>query len=70
MPPANWDGPFILSPYDSKTLFAGTNQLWKSTDRGDSWTPLGGDMTTGVDRSKLTASEKRERALQAMKAAG
>ncbi|MBZ5556611.1 MAG: hypothetical protein LAO77_04980 [Acidobacteriia bacterium] len=52
MPPANWDAPFILSPHDSKTLYAGTNQLWKSTDRGDAWTSLG-DMTTGVDRSKL-----------------
>jgi photosystem II stability/assembly factor-like uncharacterized protein len=50
--PANWDGPFILSPQDSKTLYAGTNRLWKSTDRGDHWTPLG-DMTTGVDRSTL-----------------
>ena len=52
MPPANWDGPYILSPHDSRTLYAGTNQLWKSTDRGDSWAPLG-DLTTGVDRSKL-----------------
>jgi hypothetical protein len=52
MPPANWDGPYILSPHDSKTLYAGTNQIWKSTDRGDTWIALG-DMTTGVDRSKL-----------------
>ena len=50
--PANWDGPFILSPHDSKTIYAGTNRLWKSTDRGDTWTPLG-LMTTGVDRSTL-----------------
>lgn len=52
MAPANWDAPFILSPHDSKTLYAGTNQLWKSTNRGDTWVSLG-DMTTGVDRSKL-----------------
>jgi Sortilin, neurotensin receptor 3, len=50
--PANWDGPFILSPHDSKTIYAGTNQLWKSTDRGETWTSLG-DMTTGVVRSTL-----------------
>ena len=50
--PANWDGPYILSSHDSKTLYAGTNRLWKSTNRGDSWTQLG-DMTTGVDRSTL-----------------
>jgi photosystem II stability/assembly factor-like uncharacterized protein len=52
MPPANWDAPFILSPHDTKTIYAGTNVLWKSTDRGDSWTSLG-TMTTGVDRSTL-----------------
>ena len=52
MPPANWDGPFIISSHDSKTLYAGTNQLWKTTNRGDSWVSLG-DMTTGVDRSTL-----------------
>jgi len=27
--------------------------LFKSTDRGDNWVRLGGDMTTGVDRNKL-----------------
>jgi photosystem II stability/assembly factor-like uncharacterized protein len=52
MPPANWDAPFIISPHDPRTLYAGTNQLWKTTDRGDSWTPLG-DLTSGVDRSRL-----------------
>ena len=53
MAPANWDAPFILSPHDPRTLYAGTNELWKSTDRGDSWMSLG-DLTTGVDRSTLT----------------
>ncbi len=52
MAPANWDAPFILSPFDSDTLYAGTNRLWKSTDRGDTWTSLG-DLTTQVDRSTL-----------------
>ena len=49
MEPANWDGPFILSPHDPSTIYAGTRTLWKSTDRGDSWQALG-DLTTGVDR--------------------
>jgi photosystem II stability/assembly factor-like uncharacterized protein len=57
MAPANWDGPFILSPHDPKTIYAGTNQLWKSTDRGDNWTSLG-DMTTGVDRSTLRLMDR------------
>jgi photosystem II stability/assembly factor-like uncharacterized protein len=53
MEPANWDAPFILSPHDPHTIYAGTRRLWKSTDRGQSWRSLG-DPTTGVDRSTLT----------------
>ena len=52
MAPANWDGPFIISPHDASTLYAGTNILWKTTDRGDSWEALG-DLTTGVDRRTI-----------------
>ena len=53
MAPANWDAPFILSPHDPSTLYAGTDRLWRSVDRGDSWTSLG-RLTSGVDRSTLT----------------
>ena len=47
MAPANWDGPLIISPHDASALYAGTNILWKTTDRGDSWHELG-DLTTGT----------------------
>jgi hypothetical protein len=52
MAPANWDGPFLISPHDPSTIYAGTNILWKSTDQGRNWEGLG-DMTTGVDRRTL-----------------
>jgi photosystem II stability/assembly factor-like uncharacterized protein len=52
MPPGNWDGPFVISPHDNNTLYAGLNELYKSTDRGDTWRPLG-DLTTGTDRRTL-----------------
>lgn len=52
MAPANWDGPFVLSPHDPQTIYAGTNILWKSTNRGERWEALG-DHTTGVDRQTL-----------------
>jgi len=58
MAPANWDGPFIISPHDNNTLYAGTNQLWKSTDRGDTWVSLG-DLTTGVNRRELRIMGER-----------
>jgi photosystem II stability/assembly factor-like uncharacterized protein len=53
MAPANWDAPILISHHDTKTIYAGTNILWKSTDRGDTWTALG-DRTTGVDRRTLS----------------
>ena len=36
MPPGT-DGPFIISPHDTNTLYAGLNELFKSTDRGDTY---------------------------------
>jgi photosystem II stability/assembly factor-like uncharacterized protein len=52
MHPANWDAPFILSPHDVRTIYAGGRHLFRSRDRGESWEDLG-DMTTGVDRRTL-----------------
>ncbi|MBW3535339.1 MAG: hypothetical protein KY453_09015 [Gemmatimonadetes bacterium] len=52
MEPANWDGPYIISPHDPNTLYAGTDELWVSHDRGESWRSLG-DLTSGVDRRDL-----------------
>ncbi|MDA0327946.1 MAG: hypothetical protein O2958_02875 [Gemmatimonadetes bacterium] len=57
MAPGNWDGPFIISPHDTNTLYAGLNELFKSTDRGDSWTSLG-DLTTGTDRRTLVIMDQ------------
>ncbi|MCH7564628.1 MAG: hypothetical protein IH968_12485 [Gemmatimonadetes bacterium] len=58
MAPGNWDGPFILSPHDNNTLYAGLDRLYKSTDRGDTWTDLG-DLTTGTDRRRLKIMGER-----------
>jgi photosystem II stability/assembly factor-like uncharacterized protein len=52
LPPANWDAPVLLSPHDPKTIYVGTNELWRSSDRGQTWVPLG-DRTTAVDRTTL-----------------
>jgi hypothetical protein len=53
MAPGNWDGPFLISPHDPNTIYAGTNILWRSRDQGRNWENLG-DQTTGVDRRTLT----------------
>lgn len=48
-----WNTPMAVSVHDHNTIYYGGNYLFKSTDRGDSWTRLGGDLTTGADRNKL-----------------
>lgn len=49
----NWDSPLILSPHSHTRLYFAANRLFKSDDRGESWKPLGGDLTRGVDRNRL-----------------
>jgi len=49
----NWDSPLAISRYHSNVIYLGGNYLFKSADRGDDWTKLGGDLTTGADRNKL-----------------
>ncbi len=48
----NWNSPLIISPHNSSTIYYGGNKLFKSTDRGDTWT-ASPDLTTQQDRTKL-----------------
>ena len=48
-----WNSPIVISAHDHNTIYYGGNFLFKSPDRGDSWTRLGPDLTNGQDRDKL-----------------
>ncbi|MEO9872619.1 WD40/YVTN/BNR-like repeat-containing protein [Ekhidna sp.] len=49
----NWDAPILVSPHDPATIYHGSQRLWKSTNRGDSWTSLSGDLTRDQERVTL-----------------
>lgn len=49
----NWDAPILVSPHVPSTIYHGSQRLWKSTDRGDSWTTLSGDLTRDQQRMAL-----------------
>ena len=51
----NWNSPIFLSPHDRNVLYFGGNFLFKSTDRGSSWTKASPDLTTN-DPAKLKDS--------------
>ncbi|MBI5472353.1 MAG: glycosyl hydrolase [Ignavibacteriae bacterium] len=54
----NWDSPLIISPHKSSRLYFAANILFRSEDRGDSWTPISGDLTRQIDRNKLQVMDK------------
>jgi photosystem II stability/assembly factor-like uncharacterized protein len=50
----NWDAPVLVSPHDPSRLYFGSQRVWRSDDRGDSWEAISGDLTTDTNRYELT----------------
>ena len=42
----NWMTPFVVSKHNPSTLYYGTQKIFKSSDRGDSWECISPDLTT------------------------
>ncbi len=49
----NWDSPILISPHKAERLYFGSQRLWRSEDRGNSWTPISGDLTGGRNRYEM-----------------
>jgi photosystem II stability/assembly factor-like uncharacterized protein len=49
----NWETPFIISPHSPSRLYLGTNRLFRSDDRGNSWRAVSPDLTRQTDRNLL-----------------
>ncbi len=49
----NWDTPIEVSFHQPTRIFTGSYRLWRSDDRGDSWTPISGDLTRSQERVEL-----------------
>jgi Sortilin, neurotensin receptor 3, len=50
-----WSYPIAFSPHDPKTLYIGSQMLLKTTNEGQSWEPISGDLTRN-DKSKMGTS--------------
>ena len=55
----NWDAPILVSPHEPARLYFGSQRVWRSDDRGDSWTPVSQDLTKDQDRITLPVGGKR-----------
>lgn len=49
----NWDSPVLISPHDPNRLYFGSQRLWRSENKGDSWAPISKDLTTNTNRYEL-----------------
>lgn len=54
----NWDAPLIISNFDHKRIYFAANKVFRSDDRGNTWTVISGDLSRGVDRNKLPVMGK------------
>lgn len=46
----NWDSPVVISPHAHTRIYYASQYVWKSDDRGDSWTRISPDLTRNIFR--------------------
>ncbi len=49
----NWDSPLLLSPHSRTRLYFAAQRLFRSDDRGDTWTAVSPDLSAQIDRGTL-----------------
>jgi len=46
----NWSAPLAMHPVDPTILYFGTYRIWKTFNKGNTWTPFSDDLTEGIDQ--------------------
>lgn len=49
----NWTTPILLSPHSAEILYFGTNILFRSMDRGETWSAISPDLTRSEERGDV-----------------
>ena len=49
----NWDSPILVSHHDPKRIYFGSQRVWRSENRGDSWKAVSKDLTKNQERLAL-----------------
>jgi len=56
----NWDAPVEISPHSPTRIYHASHRVWRSDDRGNSWTPISGDLTRDEERITLPIMGKQK----------
>jgi photosystem II stability/assembly factor-like uncharacterized protein/DNA-binding FrmR family transcriptional regulator len=51
----NWNFPLMFSPHDPDTLYAAANVLFKTTDEGQTWQAISGDLTRDIESKQQSS---------------
>ena len=54
----NWDAPILVSPHSPTRIYFASQRVWRSDNRGDSWTPISDDLTRNQERVTLPIMEQ------------
>ena len=54
----NWNSPLLISPHDHERLYYCCQKVFRSDDRGHSWTRISGDLSRGEDRNKKPVMDR------------
>ncbi|MGE0811754.1 MAG: WD40/YVTN/BNR-like repeat-containing protein [Vicinamibacterales bacterium] len=57
----NWDTAMQLSPHDPRVIYVGAHMLMKSSDRGRSFAPISGDLSTNTNRETLSIMDTNDK---------
>ncbi|MFK8016367.1 MAG: WD40/YVTN/BNR-like repeat-containing protein [Gammaproteobacteria bacterium] len=49
----NWNTPLLISPHNPRRLYHAAERVFRSDDRGDSWSVIRPDLTRQLDRNQL-----------------
>ncbi len=55
----NWDSPILISPHNNDRLYFGSQRVWRSENKGNSWAPISQDLTTDTNRYELETMDGR-----------
>ncbi len=53
-----WNSPIVISSHNPKRIYYGAQFLFRSENRGDSWTRISPDLTTGTNRDTVPVMGK------------
>jgi len=56
----NWDAPILVSPHKPSRLYYASYRVWRSENRGDSWTAISGDLTRNQERMDLPIMGRKQ----------